>query len=168
MSEQRAKIVRVLRGEHAGAVVRLLARAGEHEVIVKRPNGAENLRGVDVEFIEQEPPYPQIFHLVPFSKRGSVQLRDENGLHVGIVQGTDAHLLAAAPALLDLVERLLPWLDGGVPTIEEDGGKLIKEAKAAIDFLRRERLECEECIGLSSTCEACAGLGILVGGPEQT
>lgn len=107
-----------------------------------------------------EIPVPCPFHVE--AVRGDVGRRavilDENRLAVAEAIPEDAALLAAAPALLGLVERLLP--KSGPPDPEA-----VREAETLTRWLRRARIPCR-CKGRRPNCAVCGGLGVVVG--EET
>lgn len=104
----------------------------------------------------------QSFKVRPFSKRGSVVLTDAADRHVGIVNEDVAHLLAAAPMLLGMVEALLPYARGsGLDA------RVVGEAETMLAFLHRQRIPCGDCDREGKPCLACGGLGVRVAGLEK-
>lgn len=98
---------------------------------------------------------------VAFAK---VAVRDENAILVGWVSGSNVELVAAAPAMLDLLRALLEGIARHPAAVAHTPAFL--EAQALVAALGRERDLCGACEGsaadeLGDPCAACGGHGLV-------
>lgn len=158
------EIVVVTQGELAGSVGCVLRRDADYAEVRFSNRTSEVMHAHGLAVVAQAAPYAELLHVhrgPPHVRAGRSVLLDRDGFAVAEVSRVDAHVLAAAPVLLDLVEQLARIARGAGFASET-----VRRAEAAVDFLRRSRVGCFDCG--DGPCATCGDVGVLVGAREAS